>query len=220
MTYSLLGSILIIAFLFIFGERILVGFSLFVDRVRGGSPAPTPTEEIFVLAPTLDPASEATNSGVLPVTGSGTPGTTVVLYVNGSEYKKTTVEEDGTFAFPAVRIVEGDNVITAKTTGDSDKMSDTSNELRITLKREGPILEVSSPEPDITVYGPDNGVNATGQTEEEVSVTINGRLVLVRPDGTFSTRMTLSDGDNTLTFVATDVAGNQTTVERHVTYQR
>jgi len=219
LTYSLIGSVLIITFLIIFGEKLLVSFSLFVDRIRGTSPQPQ-VEETFIIAPNLDPVPEATNSGVMPVTGSGAPGSTVILYLNGTEYKKTTAEEDGTFAFPTVRLAEGDNTITAKTAGDNDAMSDTSNELRISLKREGPLLEVTSPEPSSTISGADNTVNAMGQTEEDVSVTVNGRFVLVKPDGTFSMKMTLSEGDNLLTFVATDEAGNQTTVERHVTYQR
>jgi hypothetical protein len=50
------------------------------------------------------------------------------------------------------------------------------------------------------------------------SVTVNGQAVIVNADGSFSTALTLVAGANTITVIATDKAGNQTTDSRTVTY--
>ncbi len=50
------------------------------------------------------------------------------------------------------------------------------------------------------------------------SVTVNGATVKINADGSFSTAVTLSPGANTITIIATDVAGNKNTVTRTITY--
>ncbi len=59
----------------------------------------------------------------------------------------------------------------------------------------------------------------TGTTDQDVTVTISGRIVVVKSDGSFSYNMPISDGANKLEIVSTDAAGNSTKVERNVTYQ-
>lgn len=54
-------------------------------------------------------------------------------------------------------------------------------------------------------------------TSSPVTVTINGVAVTVSADGTFSKTITLSEGSNTITVVATDSAGKSSTVTRTVT---
>jgi len=50
------------------------------------------------------------------------------------------------------------------------------------------------------------------------SVTVNGQLVIVNADGSFSHAVTLAAGANTITTIATDTAGNQQVDARTVTY--
>jgi hypothetical protein len=50
------------------------------------------------------------------------------------------------------------------------------------------------------------------------SVTVNGQIVVVNADGSFSAALTLAVGANTITVIATDLAGNQTTNSRTITY--
>jgi hypothetical protein len=50
------------------------------------------------------------------------------------------------------------------------------------------------------------------------SVTVNGQAVTVNADGSFSTALTLIAGSNTITVVATDTNGTQSTDSRSVTY--
>jgi membrane-bound inhibitor of C-type lysozyme len=50
------------------------------------------------------------------------------------------------------------------------------------------------------------------------SVTVNGQVVVVNPDGSFSYALTLAAGANTVTVIAIDKAGNQQTDTRTITY--
>lgn len=50
-----------------------------------------------------------------------------------------------------------------------------------------------------------------------VTATINGQSVTVGSNGTFSTTVELTEGDNTITVIAKDAAGKTTTVTRKVT---
>ena len=59
-----------------------------------------------------------------------------------------------------------------------------------------------------------------GMTYDNVTVTINDRMVVIKTDNSFSYTYPLNDGDNILKIVATDAAGNQTTVQRKVTYHK
>ena len=81
-----------------------------------------------------------------------------------------------------------------------------------------PVLTVTSPEDNlvtnvstITVSGTTNDV-----TSGPVTLTVNDVPVDVEEDGAFTYEFTLTEGDNTITIVATDSAGKSSTVVRHV----
>lgn len=82
-----------------------------------------------------------------------------------------------------------------------------------------PTLTVTSPveglitnKASLTVSGTTNDATST-----PVTVTVNGTPVTVQANGSFSTTVTLKDGSNTITIVATDAAGLKTTITRTVT---
>ena len=87
-----------------------------------------------------------------------------------------------------------------------------------------PTLSITSPVNDLitnkaacTVSGTTNDVTSSPCT---VTVKLNSgaaEAVTVNADGTFSKALTLANGSNTITIVATDKAGKQTTVTRTVT---
>ncbi|MBE7031304.1 MAG: S-layer homology domain-containing protein [Ruminococcaceae bacterium] len=58
----------------------------------------------------------------------------------------------------------------------------------------------------------------TGYDPEDVTLTVNGRNVIIADDGTWATRLNLKEGENTVTFTAVDALGNEVTVERQVRY--
>lgn len=215
---ALIGMVGLLVFLALFGVKILIGFSLLVDRLRGGSP-PTIQQQSLVLPPVLDPLPEATKSEALDVHGKGTPKTQAIVYLNDTEYKKVPVGDDGTFTVSGVALSPGSVSISAKLIDDKNNISNLSNVITTTVDRTAPKLTIDKPEDNTTVNDGTHKVLVNGITEEDMKITINGRIVVVKSDGSFSYSMPLNDGENKLTIISHDPAGNETSVERTVTYK-
>lgn len=216
--WALGGSIALVAFILIFGLKLLVSFSLLVDKLHGTAPAEKQSQSV-VLPPVLDPLPEATNSASLTITGKGDAGFTVIIYIDEAETQKLKIENDGTFTLTK-KLAEGSHAISAKTTDDKGSLSDLSNVLTVSIKRSKPTLTVTQPQDNARIVGDTNTLTVMGKTDADNSITINSRLALVQDDGSFTYSFTLTEGDNTIQVVATDPSGNQTNLERRVTYQR
>ncbi len=216
---AIVGSITIVALLIIFGVKLIVAFSLLVENLKGSSPSPTPQSQALILPPTLDPLPMATNSGELKLTGAGKQGLTAIIYVNSGEVDRETVAKDGTFSTP-LSLQDGSNTISAKLTDNKGNTSDLSNFLTTLIKKSAPTLTINTPDDNSTVTGDSNLVTVSGKTDDNTTVTINGRFVVVESDNSFSYQYPLNDGDNMLTIIATDQAGNTTQTQRKVTYHK
>lgn len=211
------GSVALVIFLFVFGLKILVGFSLFVDRIRGTTQQQL-TQEL-ILPPILDPLPEATNSASLTITGKSDVGVKIVLYIDEEESATLPVDSDGIFSLTK-RLSEGDHTVSAKAKNDKDVLSDLSNVVKVSITRKKPELTITSPNDGARIVGDSNTVTVKGKTSPDNAVTINDRLAVVGNDGSFSYTHSLTEGDNTLHIAATDPAGNEETVERRVTYSK
>lgn len=75
-------------------------------------------------------------------------------------------------------------------------------------------FKVDTVPPTLNVTSPTEGLVTNNAT---VTVKVNGTAVTVDPSGNFTTTVTLTEGSNTITVVATDSAGKATTVTRKVT---
>lgn len=80
--------------------------------------------------------------------------------------------------------------------------------------------------PDVTIESPDDGaaihsvtVVVSGQTEPGAYLVVNGIVVAVEGDGSFSCVIALVDGENTITATATDPAGNWASDSVTVAYE-
>lgn len=214
------GSLAVLAFLFLFGVKILISFSLFVDKLRGGGSQTTSSQQVLIQPPILDPLPIATNSSKINLTGKGQPGLTLIVYLNEAEAKKLTVTSDGLFSIGNLDLREGSNTLSAKLVDDKGNTSDLSNVISTTFKKTPPALDLNSPSDNSTVNGENNTVMVSGKTADEVNITVNDRLAVVNSDGSFNYSYKLSEGDNILRIVATDQAGNQTIIEKKITYHR
>jgi len=218
---SIAGIIAIFLFILIFGLKILTGFSILIDNIRGGSKkVTTTTSEQLILPPELDPLPTATNSATFVITGKGTAGLTAVLNINELDTKEVKVDEDGSFTFKNVPLTEGQNSFSARLTDDKKNVSTTSETVTITYKKSKPTLEITAPSDGTKINGEQNIVTITGKTEDTNTVTVNGRMVMMKNDGSFTLDFSLGEGDTTLVIIATDLAGNQTKEERKVTYSK
>ncbi len=215
---AVVGSFTLLVFLLFFGLKILIGFSVMVDKIRGGSPQQALVSDVL-LPPILDSLPEATNSATISIRGKSDPKKEVVVYINDKEYKKLTTDDKGEFTIENISVDETSVTVSAKRKGDKDQTSALSNIISTTIDRTAPKLDVTKPTDGTTINDGTHKVTVEGISDESTRISVSGRIVLVRADGSFTYQMSVSDGENILEIVATDEAGNQTRVERRVTYQ-
>lgn len=213
------GMLTLVVFLLVFGLRILVGFSLLVDRIRGNAPPQQSQGQELILPPILDPLPEATNSASLTITGKSDPGLKIVLYIDEEEATTLPVQSDGTFSLTK-KLAEGDHTVSAKAKNDKDAVSDLSNVVTVTIKRSKPELTITNPNEGARIVGDSNTLVVKGNTASDNTVTVNDRLAVVSNDGSFTYTYSLSEGENTLRIVAADPAGNEESEDRRVTYSK
>lgn len=155
---------------------------------------------------------------------SGVDADTISLKIDGgsaitSGITKTSVTGGYNCSYtPTTALADGSHsiVFNAK---DNDGNSATQKSVTFTIDTVAPVLTITSPvDGSVTntascvVSGTTNDV-----TSSPVTLTVNGASVTVGSDGSFSKTITLSEGENTITIVATDSAGKSTTVTRTVT---
>lgn len=119
---------------------------------------------------------------------------------------------------PTTTLSDGQHTIKVDAS-DHDGNAATQTAVTFKIDTVAPTLNVTSPtdnfvtnQASITVEGTTNDA-----TSSPVTVTINDEPVIVQSNGLFSKQITLSEGENTITVIATDGAGKSTTVVRHVT---
>lgn len=178
--------------------------------------APTAGATITNNKPTITWTVTDDDSGVDPDTislkiDSGeviTSGITKTVSSNGysCSYTPTEALADGSHTITVNAKDHDGNAASAKTV--TFKVDTVPPTLSVASPAEGLITNNAT----LTVAGTTNDV-----TSSPVTLTVNGTAVAVDSDGAFSTEITLTNGSNTITVVATDSAGKSTTVTRHVT---
>jgi bacillopeptidase F len=210
------GATLLILFVF-FGVKLLVNFSLFIEK-KTDSSASSPTKNEVLVSPILDPIVSATNSANIDVTGIAGSGDYVTLYINGKQLKKADVKDDNTFAFRNVDLDNGDNTIKAKAFTKDNKESKFSDAESIIFSNKAPALSVDFPTDGETYHKDNNPLKVRGKTDKNIRVTINDLWGMVDDNGNYYYNLPLQNGDNQITVVATDEAGNKTTKTIKVSY--
>jgi bacillopeptidase F len=213
---SILATITIILMVIFLGIPALVKFSIFIGGIKGGPETTQDTTKPF--PPILESPGEATNSATITISGYAEPESTLEVFLNARSFKKILVGGDGQFSIASIILTEGENKITGKATDQAGNTSTESQAVTITYKKTQPKLELSKPADNENFNGDNKEAEVSGLTDPGNNLTVSGRFVRVRPDGSFSYSYPLVTGENLLKIVATDIAGNQTTVERKVNY--
>ncbi len=177
------------------------------------------SEDLFVIkdatAPVLSVTSPengaVTNQSTLTVSGTVNDSTAVTVTVNGD----SVLVSNGSFS-TSVLLTEGINSITVVATDAAGNSLSVTRSVR--LDTTPPVLTITSPLNGITVYRQSTTVAGSVADSTSTRVTINGNPVQVGTGGVFNAQVVLSEGLNTITVVATDTAGNSSTVTRTVTY--
>ena len=213
---STIGSILLIVGLIFLGPRILSSMSLLVQNTDS-SASKSSDSDVIVTSPILDPLPISTNSARLVVTGQAQKDRQIKLFVNDTNMGTKDTESDGSFRFTNVKLSEGENDVRAiALAGEKESNSSRSQTVRYISK--APSLTVDSPSDNAEVKGGDKKVTVSGKSDPGVQITVNGAYTLSNAEGSFTFTLAISEGDNTVTIIAQDDAGNQTEIVRHVKY--
>lgn len=178
----------------------------------------SPTDEAFLTnnKPTIQFSITDDDSGV-------DPDTIKIKIDNGSEITSGITKTASGKGFncsyvPTTALGDGSHTVYVDAK-DHDGNAAVQKSVQFTVDTVAPTLNVTSPteglktnEDTVTVSGTTNDA-----TSSPVKVTVNGDAVTVQENGSFTKVVTLSEGENTITIIATDSAGKQTTVVRHVT---
>jgi hypothetical protein len=217
---TITGSLGLLIFIAVFGLKILINFSMILDKLRGNTGKNTTQSSFILIPPTLDPLPYATNSAVLTVSGHGESKLGVIVFLNGKEYRKVKIDDAGSFSVRDVTFKEGINTLHAQLFDAEGNRSGLSATESVTINKKEPDLEISTPQDNETISGDTNIITISGKTNEENTVLINDRVAVVGVNGIFTLRYPLNEGDTTLTIIAIDPAGNQKKMERKVRYQK
>ncbi|MFC5603785.1 S8 family serine peptidase [Sporosarcina koreensis] len=164
--------------------------------------------EVFEPVITSPKSGSVTNVENVVIEGTATPTTTIALHNNGEEVGTAVIGNDGKFSFQTV-LTEGDNEFTAVSLLDG-RTTGTSKPVTVTLDTMQPELAITSPKDGERTNRETVTVEGTVADAHLKSVTVNGQQAAVADNGTFSKRILLDEGVNTITVIATDAAGNET----------
>lgn len=219
---SIIGILIVLFLLFRFGIDILVSFSTFISGSKGSQTAQQANQINYIAPPILNPLVSATNSAQIVITGKGTKGQTINLYINNTQTDQIQTDKNGAFVFNE-SLKNGDNQI--KTRAEyNGKQSDFSDIINVAYKNSPPTLDLSSPSDGQTFnknqIGTGNTISVSGKTDLGSTVTVNGFWAVVDDNNNFSYTLPLQNGDNQIKIIATDQAGNKTEKDIKVNYSQ
>lgn len=156
--------------------------------------------------PRLSQNYEATNSAQINIEGATDSKIIVELFQNNNSLGTTIAGEDGTFSFD-INLINGENNFAAQSISSNGKRSPLSATYKIYLLNKPPKLEFEIKE---------NPYVINGTTDPGTNVTVNDHFVFVDSAGAFKYNLNLNPGDNKVTVLARDKAGNETKKEVQV----
>ena len=174
--------------------------------------APSAGAYITNTTPSIEFTVTDADSGVASITASidGTAISSITKTAVTGGYKCTCK--------PASALKDGSHTISITAT-DNDGNTSAAKTSTFTVDTVPPTLSITAPAEGLVTNK--TTVTVTGKTDDAtskpVTVTVNGAAATVGTDGSFSKDVSLTNGANKITIIATDKAGKTTTVVRNVT---
>jgi hypothetical protein len=216
--YLLLAVIISVTTLFL-GIPVLIRVAVFFAELKGSS---LPVEQADVIPPPpprINTLPEAIKTNQVSLSGTAEAGVSVEIYLNQKNITSVVSNSESKFVTEKIRLEKGKNSIYAIAIDKAGNQSAPSAQSYIWFDNEPPVLTISQPEDGAKFYGEqEKSINLQGKTEPGVSLTLNGRLIIIGSEGEFSTTYSLNEGNNQLKLVARDRAENETEKEITVSY--
>ena len=213
---SIFSSALAI-FIFTLGIPLLGKFADLLDAFfsnKNNSSVQTTTPQ----PPSLDDLPQATNSAAITISGFSSDAEKAFVFIDGNQVGEVKVE-DSRFNFENFKLIEGENLISAKVKNSQEQTSDFSKTVQIIYDKEPPKLQIETPSEGETLYG-NNRSRVSGTVDGDAQVFANGFLASINFDGKFEVFVPLAEGENTIEVKAVDLAGNVKTETRKVNFRK
>lgn len=179
------------------------------------------SSELRPTPPVLFGIPESQQESTVNIDGLAQEGMEVVLYVNNREEDRQVTSDNGSFSFNGVALDEGKNFLYAISMSGDGQESEKSKTYNLLVDSTKPELIISSPEDGKVYRGEyERLVTVEGLVDEDVvQVRVNDRRAIVTTENAFSLQYSLSEGDQVITVVAKDRAGNEVTKELSVRWE-
>jgi glucodextranase-like protein len=187
---------------------------------RGSIDLPAGGSSSVGAAPIADSLPAYTRDPQLQLTGkvpsfAVQAGRSLQVVLNGAVVTTTPLDPSGAFN-AAVALKDGANSIGVALIADRDVVA--SSSYTVVLDRTPPTMTVTQPAPGSTVDS--KNIVLAGTTEPGSTITIDGRIVAVTPEGAFTDSFSATPGSVQINVVARDRAGNETTQKLTVVAQQ
>ncbi|MBU8694991.1 S8 family peptidase [Bacillus pumilus] len=157
-----------------------------------------------------------TNKGELEIEGKTSPGLDVAIYQNDEEIAKVKADQSGAFK-EKVTVSSGEHVFTAATVTDKGATK-RSTPVKVIIDQTAPALTIDTPKKGEKTNKESLTVEGKATDDHLDQVTVNGKKATIK-DGTYSARILLENGKNTIKVIAKDAAGNKTTKKINIDVQ-
>lgn len=161
--------------------------------------------------PALNLSYSATNSATIDLNGQSEPESRVYLTQNGESKGNQTTQSNGLFIFPEINLVGGNNLFKLVAMDSAGNQSPSSVVYTVEYLSKTPEINIESPQDGQTVTS--KKLNIKGSTNPQSKLLINGRWIQLGITGTFETSINLNVGENSISFLVSDKAGNETKKE-------
>jgi glucodextranase-like protein len=184
---------------------------------RGSIDLPAGGSSSVGAAPIADSLPAYTRDPQLQLTGkvpsfAVQAGRGLQVVLNGAVVATTPLDPSGAFN-ATLTLKDGANSIGVALVADRDVVAASS--YTVVLDRTTPTMTLSQPAPGSTVDA--KNIVVIGTTEPNSTITVNGRIVVITPEGGFTDSFPATPGSVLITVVARDRAGNETTQKVTVT---
>ena len=209
---------LVMAFvLFFFGLPAIIKFAAFIASVKNSDKIKITEDKTPPAPPIITTIPKAVKETKFTIEGTAEAGTTIILNLNGTT-TDSLVDDSGSFTF-TIDLKNAANTFYLIAKDTAGNLSAETNKYQVKLDTTNPLLTITKPEDNSNFYGnAEKQITVEGETEPEVTLAINGNIVVVSENGKFSYNYNLSDGENTFNIKSTDEAGNQTEKNLIITY--
>ncbi len=211
--------LVVVYFIFTIGFKMLLNASVFIAGLTNkNTAAPLNKTDDIIGRVDIDAIPTATNSARVTVSGSVVNLNKIEFYLNDEKVKSITLNSSDTFSEEIGDLEKGDNKIYVKALSADGRQKKQSGIFTVLYKPEKPRLEINSPSDKSKTSKQE--ITVRGSTDKETFVKIQDLPAVVDAKGNFEMDIRLKEGDNTITAVATDIAGNSETKSITITYQK